>query len=200
VGQEGLTAPDLAAEKRALRRQIGTRRQAIAGAERRAAGEAIARHVLRALVGRRVRRWAVYADLPDEVPTRSLFEAIRRVSIPLLPRIEGRRLAFAPVRSWSDLRPGVFGVLEPPRGTPGVRLAPEDAVVLPGVAFDRSGHRLGRGAGLYDRTFGGAGSQPLLIGAGYAFQLLAHVPHGGSDRKVGVVVTDRGWIWPGNRI
>jgi 5-formyltetrahydrofolate cyclo-ligase len=199
VSREGLTAPDLVAAKRALRGRMSSARRAIGQADARAAGDAIARCVLRVLAPRRVRRFAVYANLPDEVPMRPLFEAIRRISIPLLPRVDGNRLEFVPVRSWSDLRAGAFGVREPSRGTRGVRLSPGDAVVVPGLAFDRSGHRLGRGGGFYDRTFSGARSQPLLIGAGYAFQLLPHVPHGPGDRRVDVVVTDRGWIWPGIR-
>jgi 5-formyltetrahydrofolate cyclo-ligase len=177
---------------RALRRAVGS-------ADRRAAGEAIAGHILRQLALRRVRRWALYAELADEVPMRPLFDAIRRDSIPLLPRIVGGRLEFVPVRSWSELRRGAHGVLEPARGMSAVRVSPQDAVVLPGVAFDRSGHRLGRGEGFYDRAFGGAQSQPLLIGAGYAFQLVPQVPHGAGDRSVDVVATDRGVIWPGNR-
>lgn len=175
-------------------------RRAVGPADRRLAGEAIAGHILRQIARRRVRRWAIYADLADEVPMRPLFEAIRRVSIPLLPRIEGSRLEFFSVRSWSDLRPGAYGVLEPTRGAGAVRVIPGDAVVLPGLAFDRSGHRLGRGGGFYDRAFAGARAQPLLIGAGYAFQLLPQVPHGTGDRRVDVVATDRGLIWPGNRI
>jgi 5-formyltetrahydrofolate cyclo-ligase len=175
-------------------------RRAVGSSDRRTAGEAIAGHLLREIAPHRVRRWALYADLADEVPMRPLFEAIRRVSIPLLPRIEGSRLAFFSVRSWSDLRPGAYGVLEPARGGGTVRLTPDDAVVLPGVAFDRSGHRLGRGGGFYDRAFAGAQSQPLLIGAGYAFQLQAQVPHGTGDRRVDVVATDRGVIWPGSRL
>jgi len=131
---------------------------------------------------------------------RPLFEAIRRVSIPLLPRVEGTRLEFLPVRSWSDLRKGTFGVLEPSAGARVYRFSRDDAVVLPGVAFDRAGHRLGRGAGFYDRAFGGAQAQPLLIGAGYAFQLRAHVPHGPCDRRVDVVATEHGMIWPGSRL
>lgn len=191
---------DLVAAKRALRRRIGARRRAIAPAERRSAGEAIARHILRQLPPRPGRRFALYADLADEMPMRPLFEAIRRVSIPLLPRVEGARLEFLPVRRWSDLRKGAFGVLEPSVGARAYRFSRDDAVVLPGVAFDRSGQRLGRGAGFYDRAFGGAQAGPLLIGAGYAFQLLAHVPHGPFDRRVDVVATERGMIWPGSRL
>src|SRR5262245_13838165 len=121
---------------------MGARRRTVAPAERRAAGEAIARHLLRQLAPRRVRRFALYADLADEMPMRPLFEAIRRVSIPLLPRIEGRRLEFLPVRSWSDLRAGDFGVLQPSAGARAHRFSPDDAVVLPGLAFDPAGHRL----------------------------------------------------------
>lgn len=178
---------------------MSVRRRGVECAERRAAGDALAHHILRALGSRRVRHWALYADRSDEVPMRPLFEAIRRGWVPLLPRITRTHLEFVPVHRWSDLRRGSYGVLEPPRGAGGVRLSGDDVVVVPGLAFDRTGHRVGRGGGFYDRAFGGSRAQPLLIGAGYAFQLLPHVPHDSSDRRVDVVATERGLIWPGIR-
>lgn len=176
----------------ALRSRVGE-------AQRRAASAAVAR-ILQARVWPRDGRWALYADLRDEVSMRPLFEAIRdRGLVPLLPRIRGERLEFAPVRSWSDLRVGALGVLQPPSGVWGRDPGPGDVVVLPGLAFDLAGFRLGRGGGFYDHSFGSAQATPLLIGVGYSFQLHARVPHGSRDRRVDAIVTERGMIWPGRR-
>ena len=74
-----------------------------------------------------------------------------------------------------------------------------DVVVIPGLAFDLYGGRLGTGGGFYDRTFQGRrggpnGSGPLLVGAGYAFQLLIGESWKWDAWDVGVdwVITDRG--------
>ncbi len=67
-------------------------------------------------------------------------------------------------------------------------------MLVPGVAFDRSGHRLGRGAGYWDRTIpaprpGG----PVVVGVGFAWQLIEEVPHGLGDRRMDAVLTEAGW-------
>jgi 5-formyltetrahydrofolate cyclo-ligase len=87
----------------------------------------------------RAARVALYAATPDELPTRPLFEGLTATrTVRLLPRIRGNALEFAAVERWDELRPGRYGVLEPPADRPRVALGPGDAVVVPGVAFDAS--------------------------------------------------------------
>lgn len=201
MNQIALSIPiELVDAKRVLRRRMGAMRSELGVAHRRAAAEATARQLLREFKPRRMERWVVYAALRTELSMRPLFEALCALGcIPLLPRTHGEKLEFVPVRNWSDLRRGSLGVLEPPWGQGGKSLLPDDVVVLPGLAFDRAGHRLGRGGGFYDRAFGTAKPAPLLIGAGYAFQLREHVPHGSRDRRVDAIVTEHGMIWPRGR-
>jgi len=190
----------LSRAKQTLRRQLRARRRAVPAADARAAGDAVARRVWPELVRSPVARVALYAALPDELPLFALFERLctagRR---PLLPRARGGLVEFVPVRSVRDLRPGAHGVLEPPPGVWPLPLRPEDVVLVPGVAFDRAGHRLGRGAGFYDRTFANACPGPLRIGVAYAFQLCSEVPHGSQDRSVDTIVTECGMLWPRGR-
>jgi len=172
-----------------LRRELLARRKQLAPDARVAAGEAVAHHVLQLPQVARAARIALYAALSDELPTRPLFEALASLRCErLLPRVEGSRLVFVPISAWDELVPGAFRVPEPP-GTP-VRLRPGDVAVVPGVAFDRAGNRLGRGSGHYDRTF--AGSGPLLVGIGFQLQLVASVPHDSRDRPMDVIVTELG--------
>lgn len=165
------------------------------------AADASARIAARLLVEpalRRARRVALYAALPDEVPTRPLFDALRALHENLLLPRSGREgsLEFAPVSDWSELRPGRYGVLEPPAAQPAMRPEQEDVVLVPGVAFDRAGNRLGRGRGCYDLAFPrSAPRPPLLIGVAYAIQLLAAVPHGDGDRRMDAVVTEDELLW-----
>lgn len=144
----------IAAEKERLRREIGALRRRIDPARRTLAGDAVARHVLAWPGLRPARRVALYAALPDELPTDRLMGALlARGHALLLPRAaDSERLEFAAVSERSLLAPGVFGVLEPPPEAPATPLREDDLVLLPGVAFDRWGARLGRGGGWYDRS------------------------------------------------
>lgn len=171
----------------------------VSESQRRDVGGRIARRLLREVGTSRARRFALFASLRDEVSMRPLFEAIRRAGgVPWMPRVRGDRLDFVAVRDWGDLRSGAFGVLQPFAGRAAQRLAEGDVVVLPGLAFDRTGRRLGRGQGFYDRTFASAARTPLLIGACYEFQLVDRVPHGSHDRRVDAIVTERGMIGCGS--
>ena len=160
----------------------------------------IASRLLAEPVVRSARRIALYAALPDEVPSRPLFDALIGLGMPcLFPRaLEKHALAFAVVADWSELRPGRYGVLEPPAQAAVTRPEEGDLVLVPGVAFDRSGNRLGRGQGFYDRAFpASAPRSPRLIGVAYQIQLVDALPHTETDRRVDAVVTELGLHWAG---
>lgn len=143
---------------------------------------------------RTARALAFYAELPDEVPLRELFERAGRDALRLFPRCgSGAALEFAAVARWEELVPGRYGVLQPPAEREALVLSSEDLVFLPGVAFDGEGRRLGRGEGWYDRTFPPrAPTAPTLFGVAAAFQLVDEVPSGAGDRAVDAVATERG--------
>jgi 5-formyltetrahydrofolate cyclo-ligase len=165
------------------------------------AAASVAAHLSALPALERARRVALYASLPDELPSRPIYDALAAGGASLVfPRaVEGAAPSFAAVSAWSELRPGRYGVLEPPAEAEAVVPAEGDLVLVPGVAFDRAGHRLGRGGGFYDRAFpAGAARAPLLIGVAYAFQLVELVPHGALDRRVDAVVTERGLAWTGS--
>jgi 5-formyltetrahydrofolate cyclo-ligase len=180
---------DLPARKARLRAEMVERRRRVAPAEAARAAEAVAARVVALQAFARSAAVALYAGLPDELPTRPLFEAVGRAGkTALLPRLEGDDLVFCAVGRWEELVPGRYGVAQPPSGAEPVE--PPGLVVVPGVAFDRSGNRLGRGGGYYDRAFADRSRAGPLVGVGYSFQVLAEVPHGPQDRPMDRVVTD----------
>lgn len=95
-------------------------------------------------------------------------------------------------RRWSegtDLVNGVLGIQTPDPAT-----APEvvpDVLLVPLLAFDAAGHRLGYGAGHYDRTIAGMKKRPLCIGVGYHFQKIDSLPYDAHDQKLDIAVTDK---------
>ena len=180
--------------KRQLREQMSQLRGDVTPADAERAGQAAASALIDLELARRAEWIALYAALPYELPTRPLFEAIvAKTGAVLLPRTaEPTRLEFFAVESWDVLRPGTFGVLEPSNSGSPVRLTPRDLVVVPGVAFDEDGYRLGHGKGYYDRAFAAElGDAPTLVGFGYEFQIVDAVPHDHRDRQMDAIVTDR---------
>lgn len=112
-----------------------------------------------------------------------------------LPRIEGERLIFHRVTEPErDLCLGQFGAREP-FAKDATRVFPEDAatVLVPGLAFDAQGGRLGRGGGFYDRFLEASGMQARRIGVCFACQLVERVPLEGHDARLDAIVTEDGW-------
>jgi 5-formyltetrahydrofolate cyclo-ligase len=184
----------LVESKRRLRQQMSQLRKDVAAADSARAGQAAAGTLMDLELARRAERIALYAALPYELPTRLLFDAVvEKNGAALLPRtVDPLGLAFFAVARWEDLRPGTFGVLEPRDDGTAVRLMPGDLVVVPGVAFDEDGYRLGHGKGYYDRAFAAElGDAPTLVGFGYEFQIVDAVPHDHRDRQMDAIVTDR---------
>lgn len=187
----------LDAEKRELRRRMAEVLRSLEPRQRIAAAEAAGRAVVETAEFRWARVVAIYAARPDEPATGTLFEAVldagKRCVLPRCLAAGG--LAFACVERWGDLRPGRYGLLEPPPEQPATALGDEDLVVLPGMAFDASGARLGRGSGYYDRTFRVADRQgPTLFGLAFACQLVERVPSGDHDRRVAAVASELGLL------
>ncbi len=185
---------DLATRKRQLRAVIAAHERP-GPAQGLAAGEAAAAAIADSGEFASADRVALYEALPDEMPTAPLFDAVQRArKQTLFPRCTLlRELEFAIVQSRDELRLGRYGLLEPPAALAGATLTAADLVIVPGVAFDRQGARLGRGGGYYDRTFPpGREVMPVLMGLAFAFQVLDSVPAGPGDRAVVALATERG--------
>ncbi|MFP6580633.1 MAG: 5-formyltetrahydrofolate cyclo-ligase [Myxococcota bacterium] len=186
---------DLRARKAALREAFTKRRRGLSAALRVAASKAVCERLvsLPELAG--ARSVVLYAPRKGagEIDLREAFEALRRAGVKLrLPRcVSDERLEFVEVAAWEDLRPGRYGIPEP-EGPADEGLSGADRVVLPGVAFDHAGGRLGSGRGYFDRSLPGeAQTAPLLIGVGYWWQRVGHrLPVEPHDRRMDLLVTD----------
>lgn len=140
---------------------------------------------------------AFYAATRDEVSTRAIFDAaLASGKCCVFPRcISGGRLEFAVISNWGDLEPGSFGILEPLKGATLVELARIDLMLVPGLAFDGRGGRLGRGGGYYDRTFSTVKElQPVLMGVAHSVQVFDAVPMGDHDRRMHLLALETGIV------
>ena len=132
---------------------------------------------------------ALYSPIANEVFTEEIFSAALRLGKRIVyPRVRGSQLEFCEVTDRQALSPGMLGVLEPQEGRP---VAPEriDLVVVPGVAFDLFGHRLGYGKGFYDRTFG-ARTRGLLAGFAFELQVVEQLPKEDHDVRLDLLITE----------
>ncbi|MDT8421833.1 MAG: 5-formyltetrahydrofolate cyclo-ligase [Desulfuromonadales bacterium] len=138
---------------------------------------------------------ALYCPTRGEVATDLLFNvALRQRKKVCYPRVNGERMAFIEVDDLGCLSSGSFGLLEPEGGRE-VPVAELDLMVLPGVAFDRYGYRLGYGKGFYDRELHSAGFSGVLVGLCFGFQLLDRLPVERHDVPVDCLVTEQGFFF-----
>lgn len=180
----------MAADEQARKRELRARRR---GAVSSGAAAAAQRRLLALPELRDAEMVALYAALPDEVPLEIVIHTVGRRGARLVyPRVNGDALVFAE----GKLSPGYRGIPEPSADEPPVPLDEIDAFVLPGVLFDRSGVRLGRGTGFYDRALAGARADASSIGLCYADRIAAALPREDWDAIMNVVVTDREVIRP----
>ena len=121
-------------------------------------------------------------------------EARRRGLCVVVPvtLMDERRLLLAEFEGSETLVTGPFGILEPrSEGRKVVDLARVDALVIPGVAFDEHGNRLGWGAGFYDRLLERARPDVPIIALAYECQIVPAVPPEGHDVCMSVMVTEQ---------
>src|SRR6059058_2560007 len=174
-------------EKAALRRRLLAARARLSPDERAAAGRALRDAVLQLPQVQMAGTIAAYYSLASEPGTHGLVFALwKRGSYVLLPvlRPDGD-LDWASYEGPDSMVPGPRGLLEPgepPRGVDAVARA--DAVLVPALAVDGAGRRLGRGGGSYDRALARVGSLVPLIALVYDDELVERVPAEGHDVPV----------------
>lgn len=112
---------------------------------------------------------AGYVGFNSELPFHEVMQLLPQYSW-VIPRVEGKTLSFYQFQSLDQLIQSRWGVPEPnPQEATKVSLADCEAVFVPGLAFDRRGHRLGSGLGYYDRALSEEGL--VKIGVGYSVQI-----------------------------
>jgi 5-formyltetrahydrofolate cyclo-ligase len=141
---------------------------------------------------------AGYIPVRDELDPRPLLFAMEERGYPLAaPSVVGRGapLVFRRWDVYASLAPGHFGIPEPPPHAPVVE---PDLLLVPLLAFDRRGHRLGYGRGYYDRTLAGLRARRPIIAVGLAFaaQEVLSLPISDDDQRLDWIVTEAALIHP----
>jgi 5-formyltetrahydrofolate cyclo-ligase len=189
--------PGIKEEKAALRGRLLAARARLSGRQRTEAGRAIRDALLDRPEVQMAGTVAAYYSVGAEPDTHGLVFALwKRGTYVLLPilRADGD-LDWASYEGPDSLVPGPRGLREPAEPPRGVRaVASADAVLVPALAVDRAGRRLGRGGGSYDRALARVGPLVPLIALLYDDEIVAYVPAERHDVPVRAAVTPRGGI------
>lgn len=183
-----------------MRREVLARRDALPSAERASASAAIRARLLGLDAVAGARTLLAFAAFGTEVQLDPLLsDRIAHgvgVFLPYIATMSPPVLEIVRVTDLErDLTPSRIGIREPdPKGRRPARVDRLDVVIAPGVAFDRSGGRLGYGSGFYDRLLPRLRPDTRVIGVAYATQVVASVPTTPRDVPVDAVVTEAGTI------
>jgi 5-formyltetrahydrofolate cyclo-ligase len=180
-------------EKNLLREKMRALRRQLDPAWKAAASQAIVSHLEALPVFQQARVIHTYVAWRNEVDTHDLIRRLlregRRIAVPKVETATGQLQQYF-IADFSELQNGAFGILEP-SPDPDRLAAPSqfDLVLVPGLAFDRAGNRLGMGKGHYDRFL--AEVRTPKIALAFEFQLVEKLPVEAHDQRVNMIITEK---------
>ncbi|MEX0833921.1 MAG: 5-formyltetrahydrofolate cyclo-ligase [Actinomycetota bacterium] len=181
-------AEELHREKAAFRDRMRMARDAISPEQRENRAAAIGDRLVELLRDRRV--VMIFLSFRSEVPTDGIIERLagsgHRVAVPWVKGGDVEPVEFKP---GEEVVVGAWGIREPKERRP-IPPGEIDAVVTPGLGFDRDGYRMGYGGGYYDRLLRRVRPDALKVGIGFAEQIAERVPRGAGDTSLDLIVTD----------
>ncbi len=184
----------LRSRKVALRRELAARRDQINDPERAASGRSLRDAVLSLPEIQMAGTVAAYISVGSEPETRGLVYALwKRGTYVLLPLLRpDYDLDWASYEGPESLAAGPHGLLQPTEPPRGVRaVASADLVIVPALAVDHAGRRLGRGGGSYDRALARVGAAVPTVALIYDDELVDEVPAGPLDQRVRMAARPR---------
>lgn len=185
-------------DKKQLRGDYLARRQQLSDSRWRRLSDEVCAHVVSAAWFNNAATLLAYMPFRREVDVRPVVEQSwalgKRVFLPKVDP-ENKRMFPYLVRSYDDLKPGAYGILEPdPTRTPFGHLDALDLVFVPGVVFDRNGYRIGYGGGYYDRFLLRLPAGTYTVGVAFSFQVTEFIPREAYDQPLDALVTDKGVV------
>jgi 5-formyltetrahydrofolate cyclo-ligase len=182
--------------KQALRDRVGDRLKQM-GPDERAVASARARTLLAAQPLWKAAQWVLlFAPLPDELDVWPLLtEALAAGKKVALPRFIAKSRTYEACQIQdpkSDVQVGHFGIREPASHLTRLPFSRLDLILVPGVAFDLHGHRLGRGKGYYDQLLGTLSG--ITCGVAFEEQMVPEVPVESHDVRLNRVLTPLRWV------
>ncbi|HQT44968.1 MAG TPA: 5-formyltetrahydrofolate cyclo-ligase [Candidatus Micrarchaeota archaeon] len=171
--------------KKEIRESVSARRNALSDEDVILASTSIIENLQSSFMYKKARTVLFYCSIRGEVYTHgAISAALKGGKIVALPKTNtgARELNLYKIRSLSDLAKGAYGVLEPvPDHLHKIGITDIDLVIVPGVAFDKEGNRIGLGLGYYDRLLPGVAGLGRICALAYSFQIVEKIPHDAHD-------------------
>ncbi len=180
------------ADKKKLRELVLNKRNALDSGLKKAWDEKIFKKLINSKLYQDARVIFTFVSFGSEVDTHQIINyALKDEKIICVPKIPSPKQGIAVYRinSFDDLREGYYHILEPVDGCSEVSPADIDLILMPGLAFDRSGGRVGYGGGYYDRFLAQLTNKVNKIALAYDFQVFAQVPTDEKDVKIDGIIT-----------
>lgn len=129
----------------------------------------------------------IYVGFGSEILTETFIKKLINKKQIFVPKIENGKMNLIRLKSWDDLAPGHFGVLEPTSSD--YYEGKIDLVITPSIVFDKNGYRLGYGKGYYDKYFSSR-EYDISVGLSYHKLLQENVPREEHDKQVDIIITE----------
>ncbi|MFA9397881.1 MAG: 5-formyltetrahydrofolate cyclo-ligase [Clostridiaceae bacterium] len=135
-----------------------------------------------------------YVNFNNEIDTLKIIDVAlksnKTLCVPKVNKIDKEISAYS-INSTADLEKGYFGILEPKNSCPLVSKENIDLILLPGLAFDINGNRIGYGGGFYDKYLEDLNENTYKIALSYEFQILESIPFDHFDKKANEIITNK---------
>ncbi|MBC7081804.1 MAG: 5-formyltetrahydrofolate cyclo-ligase [Thermoplasmatales archaeon] len=130
---------------------------------------------------------ASYISFGSEVYTHGLIREYSKKKEFFVPFIKDGDIFLSRISSWEELEGGIYGILQPKE--PKVENGNLDIIIVPGIAFDENGNRIGYGKGYFDRLLKKFSS--IKVALAFDFQVLKNIPNQEHDVKMDIIVTEK---------
>lgn len=174
----------LSEEKKALRLQIRAKKVSHTASELKEQSLRLQKMILEHPIYKNAHTIMLYNALPDEVGTALLLKKALKDKRVILPKVEGPDIVPVEIFPDTDFIKGSFSIIEPEGET---YHGDYDLIIIPGMAFDKKGNRLGRGKGFYDRFLVLHPHTPLM-GLCYDFQYIDEIPTEDHDQRMTEII------------
>ena len=204
MAEENIT-DSVSEKKQKIRDVMRLERGLLKPAEIRQAARAVVGHLKSLLLAfypdktRNQLRIAVYAAIRNELDLAETWPLLLDLSCRLyFPAVVLDQLVLgalpAGIMPHDWLKPGCLGIMEPPPDERCLTLPCLDLIMLPGLAFDRRGNRIGWGKAYYDGLLARLPAETIRVGVGYDFQIVPELPADRHDQMLDMLLTSSGWM------
>lgn len=181
-------------EKDELRKYIEEKRNELRENNKKQMDSCIYRNVVDSEHYKSAKTIFIYVSCNNETDThkiiKKMLEDKKIVCVPKVLSLKEGMIAVK-INNFDDLKPGLYGILEPAEKQNKIDENNIDTVFLPGVAFDLNGGRIGYGGGFYDRFLGKSREDTVKIALAYEFQIMSNVPMEDTDMRVDGIITEK---------